>query len=108
MSVGGYRHKIEVQEKFVTSYGTRGEPVYTWTTKYTTWAKVRGLNGREVYALQQRWPDVAVMIEAKWMSGIATDMRIVDTCCSRTFDIKEATDVAGDRRYLRFACKEIL
>lgn len=107
MNTRAYRHKLTVQQKTVTGYGTRGEEVYSWTTYCDTWGEVRPLSSREQFNLGQRWPDVNAMVEMHFLSGVTTAMRVVDVCCSRTFDIKEVADVAGVRKTHRLTCREI-
>jgi SPP1 family predicted phage head-tail adaptor len=103
-----YRHKITVQQKTVTGYGSRGEETYTWSTFVDSWASIRSLSSREKFNLGQRWPDADLALEMHFVASLTTAMRILDVCCSRTLDIKEAADPFGNRKMLRLVCREIV
>ena len=106
MNVGKFRHKLTVQVKTVTGYGTRGEEVYAWSTQVGTWGEVRAMTGREQFNASQQWPDANVLITMHWVAGITTAMRVYDSCCSKYYNIKDVADPGGDRRWLRLTCKE--
>lgn len=107
MNSRNYRHKLTVQQKTVTGYGTRGEEQFSWTTFCDTWGEVRALTSREQFNLGQRWPDATVAIEMHFLSGMTTAMRVVDSCCSRTFDALEVADPTGKRKIHKLTCREI-
>ena len=102
-----YRHKLTVQQKTVTGFGTRGEEVYSWTTFVSTWGIVRSLSSREKFNLGQRWPDANVQMEMHFVQGLTPAMRIIDECCSRTFDLKEVADPTGMRKILKLVGREM-
>jgi SPP1 family predicted phage head-tail adaptor len=109
MNSGAFRHKCRIEVKSAhTAHGTRGEPTFTWQIFCECWCEVRALTSREQFNLLQRWADINAMIHTHFVASVTSEMRIIDTCCSRTFDIRAADDPDGKRRQLRLTCKEIV
>lgn len=108
MKSGKLRHSVTIQQKGTATYDSHGQPIFSWVTFATAFMEVRGLSSREVFNFGQRYADVNAVMEGHYIAGVTVQMRAVDVCCSRTFDIKEASDLKGVRKVLRLVCKEIL
>lgn len=104
---GLFRHSCTIQQKTVSSRNTRGEDVYTWTSYQALDMEVRALNNREVYANAQTWPNAQAMLTGPHVPGVTTAMRVHDKCCSRYFDIKQASDPDGRKAYIQLLGQEV-
>lgn len=70
--------RIIFQEKVETGRDGVGAPIYAWTSVRSVWAKRRDLKGRELLLAQAHTPTGAIEYTVRYMTGINTDMRIVD------------------------------
>jgi head-tail adaptor len=101
------RHSVTIQVKGTPTQGTRGEPIFSWSTFATAIMEVRALSSRETFNFGQRFPNVSVKMSGYFLPGITVEMRAVDSCCLRTFDIKSVDDPDGTRRTMNLLCEEI-
>lgn len=53
-----------------------GQPVSTWTTFATMWARVVSQGGSELFKAQQFDPEVTHLVYIKWMAGLLPTMAI--------------------------------
>lgn len=55
----------------------------------------------------QAWPNAQSILEGYWISGVTTEMRAYDSCCTRTLDIKASSDPDGKREVLQLLAQEV-
>ncbi len=70
-----------------------GQPVKTWTTLATVWAKRSDVKGQERFAAQQRLATRTTTYRIRWRSGLDETLRVVDVGVTY-----EVTGVAGNYR----------
>ena len=75
---GKLNKRIEIQEGITGSPAVNefGEPNVIFETKYTVWAAVEPLSGREFFAQQQVQSEINVRFRIRYKEGIYAGMRI--------------------------------
>ena len=76
MKAGELRQRILIQSRGNTA-DALGQPVPTWPTFATIWARAVPLEGRDAFAARQIFPDADTRFEFRYLEGIDTTMRIV-------------------------------
>jgi SPP1 family predicted phage head-tail adaptor len=105
MNAGELNRRISIlnQTNLPNSYG---EVENTWNTLAITWAKVRTLQGRELFQAGQVHADVTVKVTIRYRDDVQTNMQI--QYGNRTFRIVYIVNVDEDYRYLELSCKEVI
>jgi SPP1 family predicted phage head-tail adaptor len=106
MQSGKLRRRISIEAPSTTQDGF-GQPVDTdWQPVLSTWAAIRAITGKEVYALGAGFTSkVTQMITMRFPSAtVSAGMRVVYE--SRIFLIVVASDPTEDKRELDLVCLE--
>lgn len=104
MRAGQLRHLATVEQP-TRSQAASGQPTITWSTLAQTYVKICPLSGRDLWNAQQIQPDLTHRIEARWIDGVTSDMRL--TVGSRVFHIAEPPENVEERNILlRMLCIE--
>ena len=74
---GKLRHRIQIQSKDGTTYGTRGEQTDSWVTDATVWCEIRTLSGKEREIAQQIVPQATDQVTIRYLAGVTTEKRVV-------------------------------
>lgn len=100
LNPGTLRHQITWQRKGVTGQNSFGEDAYTWGDLVTLKASVQNLNGRELFAVQQKWAEARYRITQHFYSGLTPKDRIswYDDGVVKTLDVLDIQDTAGTGR----------
>ena len=88
MDGGSLRHRVVLQTPTVTQ-NAYGEPVQSWSTIVTVWARVEPTSGKERFAAMQQQSEIDHRIVCRYQSALSTlaaDDRA--TWNGKTFDIK--------------------
>ena len=106
MRSGSLRHRVEVQEPTVatTAYG---ESSRTWATRWTRWANVTPLRGREFADEQNVRSELSHKVVMRWesvLSEMTTKYQILFG--SRVFAIESIANVGERDRMVELLCKE--
>jgi SPP1 family predicted phage head-tail adaptor len=75
MRAGLLSKRVTIQQ-FSESQNDYGEPVKSWTTYVTRWAKITDVSGREEFSNFQTVSSVLTLFRVRYKSGITTKMRI--------------------------------
>ena len=95
MLAGQLRHRVKFQ-RATDADNAVGEPVQTWATLATVWARVEATAGKERFAAMQVQADVDSRIVCRYSSvldDLAPDDRA--TWNGMTFDIKSVINTEG-------------
>lgn len=90
---GDLNRRIIIQSA-TTTQDANGEPVQSWSTFATVWAKVTDISGREFVLSGGVQNEVQTKILIRYLFGVLPAMRIVDG--SRTYTV-EAVLEQGNR-----------
>lgn len=101
MQIGELRDKVTIQEYIQTPdrYGGFSE---TWQDKYTVWANIKPLRGREYFEMQKIQSEITHKITIRYRSDINTLNRI--RYKERILNIKSVIDIDNRHRYLEIMC----
>lgn len=97
------RERIEVQSR-TTTQNAYGEPVATWSTLATVWARVEPLSGRELWQAAQVRPDVSHKVTMRHYPGLSPKHRL--KLGSRIFNIDSVLNIEERERLHQVLCKE--
>lgn len=79
-------------ESATVARNDNGEPITTWSTLATIWAKRMGLRGAELFATNQVVAQAQCKYRIRWRDDINESMRVVDD--GVTFGIQHIADPA--------------
>ena len=82
-----------------------GEPIESWSTDDTVWAKIQTATGKELYVGQQVKAELSHKITIRYYSGLTTAHRLLYD--SRVFDINYVIDVDERHIWHELLCKEV-
>lgn len=108
INAGQYRTRVVIESPTRTQNDI-GEPVETWTTYATRWAKLEPSAGREFVAAMQVVPELRGIIKLRSDSltrAITPAMRL--TYGDRTFDIEAVYDETESRREVVIWFRELV
>jgi SPP1 family predicted phage head-tail adaptor len=104
-SIGELRHKVKIQEKFITSVGNAGNSVFSWrNTCGDVPACITTLNGREAEQARMLVAQATVKITFRYREGITSKNRIVKG--SRVFNIGHLDNIDQRNLWLVATCTE--
>lgn len=104
MRAGHLRERIAIQQ-FTETQNAIGEPVKTWGTVASVWARIVALSGDEFFASGQRNAKVDHRIEIRTRAGVNAKMRVSHR--NRIFRI-EAVIPDERKRELHLMCEELV
>lgn len=97
MNPGDLRTSVQIQGKTITGHDTIGQPVFTWTTIATYWAKDEDAPGRETWRYWQMQAEAQGVLVMHYPAvTIKRDMRAL--AGTRVLNILDARDPDGDKR----------
>ena len=102
MRAGALRNKIRFDSR-VETQSADGQITISWSPFKTVRAAIEPLKGAEFIAAQGVNERLTVRIWIRYLSGLDTDMRIVDTVTGETYDV---LSIINNER--RNRCIEIL
>ena len=96
---GELRHRIAIQRKVVTR-DQFGSELTNWVDVFPqmVWARVQPLQGRELFAAQQVFPEANTQITVRGMVGKDVDVTMRVFFRNRQFDIVDVSDIDERRR----------
>jgi len=102
MQVGTLDRRVTIQTNTPTQ-DAYGEPIESWSTFATVWAKRGDVRGRERFASEQELATRTATFRMYWLDGVHERMQIVDED-STVYDIQ---GIAGDKRqnWLELSCE---
>ena len=86
MKAGALRHQIRIESR-TDVQDSVGGVTQTWTTFATVRAGIEPLSGREFFQAQSVNEQFTVRIIIRWLTGLDTDKRIVDTDTNEIYNI---------------------
>jgi len=95
MRAGTLRHKIRFDSR-TESQGSDGQITITWSEYATVRASIEPLTGREFFEARTINELFTVRIRLRYLSGLDTDKRIVDTVTGDIYNIQAIAN--QDRR----------
>ncbi|MDK2986534.1 MAG: hypothetical protein PWQ96_2178 [Clostridia bacterium] len=101
MQIGELRDKVTIQEYIQTPDGYGGFSE-TWQDKYTVWANIKPLRGREYFEMQKIQSEITHKITIRYRSDINTSNRI--RYKDQILNIKSVIDIDNRHRYLEIMC----
>ena len=104
MRAGQLRNRIVIEAPGATQ-NAYGEPVETWTTFLTTWAKREDLTGREALLASQTQAEVTTRFVTRYAEGVTAKMRI--TSDGQLYNVESVQDPEGRRRTLVIMAKRV-
>lgn len=110
MRAGPLRNRVIIQEA-TQSADSFGQPIETWATKYTVWASINPLTGRERELLGLQSQDVGYRIATRYQANVTPSMRVTWTdreANARTFDIEQVIEPMAKGEQLVLMCREIV
>lgn len=105
MNIGGYRHRVKI-EQVTSTQNTYGERVETWTKYLDTWARIEPLQGREYWNAKQDVSEVNTKITMRYQAGVVPAMRVVNNTTD-IYDIESVINVKNANRELQLMCKQV-
>ena len=105
MNIGGLRHRITIQRAADTVNDT-GDPVQTWATLATVWARIEPTTGKERFAAMEQQAEVDYRITCRYQSALsvlAPDDRLVRG--NYRYDIKAVINTEERNRELQIFAK---
>lgn len=83
-----------------------GDPIDTWTTFKSAWAKKFDLIGTDFYAAQTEDTKIEIKFNCRYVSEITKEMRV--QCGSETYEIVGVPiDIDNAKRELLIYCKAV-
>lgn len=79
MDAGKLRELVTIQQKSPTGTGGRGQPVYEWTAFANVYAEIESLTGKKAEIARQLVAEASHQITIRYLTGITTEMRVVDS-----------------------------
>lgn len=101
---GELRHRIQIVQRNLTQGSSGGTVEDDASIFATVWAKVEDLEGKELYAAQQKVSEVTHKITMRWMGGIKAKMNVWFD--DREFQIEYVTRPLQIRHKLILFCVE--
>jgi SPP1 family predicted phage head-tail adaptor len=100
--IGDLRHRVWLQTPVTNGAGE----ITSWSNAGPNqiWARIEPLGGNELFAAQQIYPEANTSITIRYRPGVTSAMRILYG--TRTFDIKDASDVEERHRRIDMICVE--
>jgi len=95
LKAGALRHKVRIESGKDVQDST-GNFTRTWSTFATVRASIEPLSGKEFLQAHSINEQLTVRIRLRYLSGMDTDKRIVDTATNDIYDILAIVNV--DRR----------
>jgi len=95
LKAGALRHKIRIESGKDVQDST-GNITRTWSTFATVRASIEPLSGKEFFRAHSINEQFTVRVRLRYLSGLDTDKRIVDTVTSEIYNILAIVNV--DRR----------
>ena len=108
LNPGVLRHQIQWVRQTVTGQDAFGQDVTTPTVVLTCRAQIKSLQGRELFAAQQRWGDARYRIVQHYTAGLRVEDQIewfVDGEL-RTLDVLDIGDAGGNGRVQTIYAKD--
>lgn len=90
MRAGELDRQIVIESATETQNGI-GEPIKTWSTFATVWAKAKQLRGREYVAAQAINAEIDTVFTIRWLAGVTRKMRILYD--AQYFDIHDIAEI---------------
>ncbi len=103
MEAGELNKRIILQRESWT-LDTYNSKVATWTNVATVWAKVKPLQGRELFQAAQVQEEVTHSVTIRYRAGVTADQRI--SYDSRTLQILGIVNVNEENIWLAMSCVE--
>lgn len=106
MRAGRLRHRITIQQLVAGSPDQRGtgEPDEAWTDVTTVWGAVEPLQGRALWAAQERHAEVSVSVRIRYLAGVTAKMRVVFE--NRYYEIEAVIDNRERHVEMELLCRE--
>jgi SPP1 family predicted phage head-tail adaptor len=98
MRAGDLDRRIAIQ-RFTTEESPSGEPIQTWTTIATVWAKVDQQTGREFFAASQEVSERKTVFRIRWMPDLTVLDRVVypatesEPTAASIYDVSEVREL---------------
>ncbi len=90
MNPGKLRNRITFQKKEKVK-DLEGNTVTAWTDRFTVWASIKGLRGRELIDAGANAVEISTRIYIRYRRGVTHDMRI--KFGERIFDIVNVNNI---------------
>jgi SPP1 family predicted phage head-tail adaptor len=104
MQAGTLNRRIIIQAPS-TVQDASGQPTDAWTNLLTTWANLRAVTGKEVYASSGFVSELTHVVTIRYPSvTVNSTMRVLYD--SRIFQIQAVIDPNEDRKQIDLLCKE--
>lgn len=102
MQPGALDRRVTIQQA-TTTQDIYGEPIETWATIATVWAKQSDIRGRERFTSETELAVRTATFRIYWMDGIDEKMRLIDADGT----VYEIEGIAGDKRqnWLELSCE---
>ena len=106
ISAGQLNRRIAIQQES-TSQDAFGGPITTWTTILCTWAGIRAVTSKEIYAASGFTSQVSHVITLRYQPCVAirSSYRVQHEC--RIFEIQAISDPDESKRELQLLCLEL-
>lgn len=103
VKVGELRHRVTIQATTAVQ-DTSASYAESWNDVATVWARVRPMNGREYYAMQQAQSSVSHEVVVRFRRGVTTANRL--KLDSRIFDIEGVVNYDERNEWMILYCTE--
>ncbi|SHK48897.1 phage head closure protein [Paramaledivibacter caminithermalis] len=101
MKIGELRDRVTIQENILTPDGYGGFSE-VWQDKYTVWANIKPLRGREYFEMKKVQSEITHKITIRFRNDINTSNRIKYK--GQIFYIKSIIDIDNRHRFLEIMC----
>jgi len=102
--IGDLRHQVLLQ-RYALLQDALDEPIETWATISTAWAKISPVTGQEFFAADQLNSSVDHKITVRYIAGLSPKDRVLFG--TRIFNIEAILDTDERRRYLTLMASEL-
>lgn len=105
MNVGKLKHRVEFYEE-TGERNHYGERISVWTLRYTRFASIEPLLGRELFAAETVQSKVEVKVRCRYFEGPTVNMQIRHG--AKKYHIESAVPVEENGREWLFYCSRVV
>lgn len=102
MVIGRMNTRLRLQKRTTSPSTQSGEPIESWNTETTLWARRQGPSGREFLEAEQPRQERRMVWRAHYRDGVTPRHRLVEAASTTmVWEITSAYDPDGRRQWLQ-------
>lgn len=103
---GTLRHRVQLQQKSA-SQDAAGQPLTTWTTVLTTWARIEAITLREMFQANQLVSQISHTITMRYQSTVPVAPGMQILFGTHTYTVQAVNNIEERGVLLRLLCLQI-